>query len=81
MYRLQCFITALPFIIGGIFFAIYSKRLAIALLKSTMALNEAFRKKKEFSRNDRIIIQIFLILFGVLLFFGGTRLIIEALKN
>ncbi len=75
MQRIQYIITALPFLLIGIFCCYYSKRLTTALIKSSQAMNEAFNIKKAFGKGEENFIRISLIVFGVLLFLAGIRLL------
>jgi hypothetical protein len=80
MNKILYFITGLPFIIGGLFFSLYSKRLALSMLQSTVFLNSVFNRKRSFSKSDQIILQIFLTIFGILLVLVGIKCIAEAAK-
>jgi len=80
MQRTQYFITALPFLLGGVFCTFYSKRLTSALIKSTKIMNETFNIKKNFGKGEEVFIRISVIIFGIIIILGGFRLLIEALK-
>ena len=80
MQRIQYFITALPFLLGGIFCIFYSKRLALALIKSTKVMNETFNIKKNFSKGEEFFIRICVVIFGVIIVLGGMKLIIAGLR-
>ena len=80
MQIIQHFIAALPFLLGGAFFTLYSKRLALALIKSGEAANEVFNIKRKFGKGYQVFIRIFLIIFGLIIFSGGVRVIVEGFK-
>jgi len=80
MQKIQYFITAVPILLIGIFCCYYSKRLTLALIKSSKILNETFGIKKGFGKAEEICIQVALIIFGIIFILGGIRTIAEGLK-
>ena len=81
MEKLLKILVVIPFVAIGLFCFIYSRRLALVLVKSSNILRESFKIKGELGRGIEIFAQVFLIIFAILFVFIGINLIGQAYKS